>query len=60
LEVTDTGVGPSDSSPAAGKGFGTSQVRERLATLHGAQASFEFGPAPGGGSRAVIRLPIAS
>jgi two-component sensor histidine kinase len=60
LEVTDTGVGPSDSSPAAGKGFGTSQVRERLATLHGAQASFEFGPAPGGGSRTVIRLPIGS
>ncbi|TXT34261.1 MAG: histidine kinase [Comamonadaceae bacterium] len=40
LEVHDTGVGlPAGECPA---GFGLTQVRERLATLYGAQATIEF------------------
>jgi two-component sensor histidine kinase len=57
LEVADTGVGPS-GSPASGHGFGMSQVRERLATLHGTAAGIDFAPASGGGSRAILRLPV--
>jgi signal transduction histidine kinase len=57
LEVSDTGVGPS-SETAAGKGFGMNQVRERLATLHGAAAVVDFAAAPGGGARTVLRLPL--
>ena len=57
LEVADTGVGPC-GEPAAGKGFGMSQVRERLATLHGAAAGVDFAAAPGGGARTILRLPL--
>jgi hypothetical protein len=57
LEVCDTGVGLSGHAPAAGKGFGTSQVRERLATLYGARASIEIGNVDAGGCRVVIRYP---
>jgi hypothetical protein len=58
LEVSDTGVGPRET--ATGKGFGMSQVRERLATLHGAAAVVDFAAAPGGGARTVLRLPLQS
>lgn len=57
LEVADTGVGPS-SSPGPGKGFGMSQVRERLATLHGDAASVDFAGQLGTGSRTLLRLPF--
>jgi hypothetical protein len=59
LEVVDTGVGPSGGT-AAGKGFGMTQVRERLATLHDGAAGMDFSAAPDGGARTVLRLPIAS
>ena len=58
LEVTDTGVGPSGVD-SGGKGFGMTQVRDRLATLYGPLASFEFAAAAGGGARTIIRLPMA-
>ena len=57
LEVADTGVGPSGAA-AGGKGFGMTQVRERLATLHGAEASIDFCAAPQGGACTSIRLPL--
>lgn len=57
LEVADTGVGPS-GVPAAGKGFGRSQVRERLATLHGDAAKADFAAAADGGWRATLRFPF--
>jgi two-component sensor histidine kinase len=62
LVVADTGVGPGDASsvPASGKGFGLTQVRERLATAYGEAGSITFGAAPEGGSRVVIRLPLSS
>lgn len=57
IEVCDTGVGLSGLSPANGKGFGMSQVRERLATLYGDRASIEFANNESGGCRVVIRYP---
>jgi LytS/YehU family sensor histidine kinase len=56
LEVADTGVG-SSTPPSMGQGFGMSQVRERLATLHGGAASLDFTSEAGGGARAILRLP---
>lgn len=56
LEVADTGAG--GKPPATGgRGFGLTQIRERLATLHGAVAGLELVPNEGGGMRAVVRLP---
>jgi hypothetical protein len=58
MEVRDTGVGLSGESPDAGKGFGMTQVRERLATLYGDRAGISFAAAPEGGCRVVIRYPF--
>jgi hypothetical protein len=57
LEVADTGVGPTGDG-TGGKGFGMTQVRERLATLHGDAASVDFCAAPQGGACTSIRLPL--
>ncbi len=57
LNVTDTGVGPSPIAPS-GNGFGMNQVRERLATLHGAAAGITFEAGPEGGASTTIRLPL--
>jgi signal transduction histidine kinase len=75
LRVRDTGVGLNDAADpaAADRGnvadgvvatrataFGLAQVRERLATLYGDQASLTLVPAgdAAGGTLAVIRLPL--
>ncbi|MDB5870893.1 MAG: sensor histidine kinase [Ramlibacter sp.] len=57
LEVSDTGVGPSGAAKGD-QGFGMTQVRERLATLHGADASIDFAAAEQGGARTILRLPL--
>ena len=62
LRVRDTGVGlsPVRSADPGGTKFGLEQVRERLATLYGAQATLELTEAPNdgeGGTLATIRLP---
>lgn len=57
LSVHDTGIGLEAARTSAGTGFGTSQVRERLATLYGDAASLSIEPAPGGGTLATITLP---
>ena len=59
LVVSDTGVGASDGS-RAGTGFGLTQVRERLASLHGNTASIVFEATPGEGARTRIGLPLAA
>jgi hypothetical protein len=58
IEVSDTGVGIAHSQPQPGKGFGMSQVRERLATLYGADAAMDFSAGPAGGARTRLRLPL--
>ena len=63
LTVRDTGRGLPDAAnapPAPGHGFGTQQVRDRLATLHGAAASLTLTSAADaeGGALATLRLPM--
>jgi hypothetical protein len=64
LQVHDTGAGlalPGAGAPAAeGTHFGLAQVRERLATLHGAAASLTLAPdtTAAGGTWATVRLPL--
>jgi hypothetical protein len=60
VEVSDTGVGCSGELPKAGKGFGMTQVRERLQTLYGDKARIDFGNADTGGCRVVIRYPAGA
>ncbi|MBC7604437.1 MAG: histidine kinase [Ramlibacter sp.] len=57
IEVRDTGIGLTDHG--APKGYGMSHVRERLDTLHGGGAMMDFGAAPEGGTRTIIRIPVA-
>ena len=60
LEVRDTGAGLAPTPAPDGTGFGLTQIRERLATLYGAQATFTLTPAtdPEGGTLAAIRIPL--
>ena len=57
LRVEDTGLGEA-GAPSGGQGFGLVQVRERLATLHGAAAAVDFEAVPGTGASATIRIPL--
>jgi LytS/YehU family sensor histidine kinase len=63
LRVRDTGSGLSVLSGASGEGtrFGLQQVRDRLAALHGAQASLALDAAADaeGGTIATVRLPAS-
>ena len=62
LEVTDDGAGTaatlptSADGPATGKGFGTAQVRERLATAYGDRATFELIALSPNGTSAVVHI----
>lgn len=64
VEVNDTGAGlasdgDSPSVPSAeGRSFGLSQVRERLATLHGGASSLELRAQNAGGTSARISFPL--
>lgn len=55
LSVEDSGVGLPEASLVSG--FGLQHVRERLHSLHGAQAGLELRPRAGGGTQALVRLP---
>ena len=55
LEVADTGVGEGPG-PGAGRGFGLQQIRERLTTLYGDKASFDFKAVAGEGATATITI----
>ncbi len=60
LIVQDTGAGlgqPSAPREHAG-GFGLTQVRERLATLYGSEATINLIAAHAGGTRATITFPV--
>jgi LytS/YehU family sensor histidine kinase len=60
IDVRDTGVGLDATSSAPGTQFGLEQVRRRLSTRHGAQASLTLAAAAdsGGGTLASVRLPL--
>jgi signal transduction histidine kinase len=54
VQVVDDGPGP----PARiAEGIGLSNVRARLAELHGGGARLTLGPAPGGGTLAEVVIP---
>ena len=57
IEVRDTGLGCDDSA-ATQAGFGLAHVRERLATRYGTHASLALRTPPGGGTLALITLPL--
>ena len=57
LEVADTGAGLSQNS-SEGTQFGLHQVRERLATRYGTNASFTLTAGPQSGAIATITLPL--
>ncbi len=60
LSVRDTGAGLSSAAAPGGTQFGLSQIRERLATLHGEQASLTLAAADDsrGGTLATVRMPL--
>lgn len=59
LDVCDTGQGQAqDEAPSEGGGFGLTQVRERLATLHGDTAALKLTPLREGGTCASISFPL--
>jgi sensor histidine kinase YesM len=61
ITVRDTGVGLGSTSSRGGTSFGLRQVRERLATHYGDQASLSLSQAGDvdGGTLAVVRLPLS-
>ena len=62
IEVIDTGVGLSSQADDAfampSRGFGLSQVRERIATSYGGQGSLDLRATPSGGARVTLNLPL--
>ncbi len=60
IEVNDTGVGLQGTMPTPGPGqsFGLTQVRERLATLHGAAGTLDLIAASAGGTSASVVFPL--
>ncbi len=52
------GVGTDTSNDQPGRGFGTAQVRDRLAAQFGPAASFTLRASADGGTLAVIELPL--
>jgi hypothetical protein len=62
IEVNDTGAGLQGALPTPGPGqsFGLTQVRERLATLHGAEGTLDLIAASAGGTSASVVFPLKS
>jgi sensor histidine kinase YesM len=60
LRVRDSGVGLGEAAASTGAGFGLQQVRHRLASLYGEQASLDVHAAgdAAGGTEAAVRLPL--
>lgn len=61
LQVQDSGTGLNPDAPRRpGSGFGTHQIRERLATLYGPSAQLVLTNVPTGGTLATVTLPLTS
>jgi two-component sensor histidine kinase len=59
LEVVDTGLGlGASASVVEGRGFGLTQIRERLVTLYGAAGALKLVAEHAGGVRATVTFPI--
>jgi signal transduction histidine kinase len=57
LEVADDGPGPQAGRGRPGGGVGLANLRERLATLYGDDATLRLAPRDGGGCVATLELP---
>jgi two-component sensor histidine kinase len=57
IDVTDDGIGASESYGEAREGVGLGNTRARLRSLYGERHRFEAGPRPGGGYHVVIEIP---
>jgi signal transduction histidine kinase len=55
IVVADTGLGLRDN--ATGTGYGVAHVRDRLRATYGERATLALDENPGGGTRAVVRIP---
>ncbi len=58
LTVEDDGVGLGAAPASQGTGFGTGQVRDRLATQYGNAAQLALSPVTPHGCRATVTLPL--
>lgn len=58
LAVCDTGVGLEEAVPLEGGGFGLTQVKERLAAVHGSAGVLRLAPLHDGGTCASISFPV--
>jgi len=58
IEVSDTGVGLDAAPPSEGSSFGLEQVRERLATVYGAQGALRLATTGAGGTCATLNFPL--
>ncbi|MEO5605982.1 MAG: ATP-binding protein, partial [Polaromonas sp.] len=60
LQVLDSGVGLAHEGQEQQErpGFGTAQVRERLAATYGARAAIEIVAGSAGGTCATVRFPL--
>ena len=58
LTVEDDGVGLGAAPASKGTGFGSRQVRERLATQYGTAAQFKLQQAESRGCKATLTLPL--
>jgi tetratricopeptide (TPR) repeat protein/anti-sigma regulatory factor (Ser/Thr protein kinase) len=56
--VLDTGVGLDHRAPVRGTGIGLHNTRLRLQRMYGSEHQFRIEPAPGGGTRVTIELPL--
>lgn len=59
LEVVLADDGPHPPGPTIREGVGLRNTRTRLATLYGREASLALRRRPGGGTEAVVRIPVA-
>lgn len=57
VAVEDDGPGVGGAAPGEAPGLGLRLLRERLAALHGGDASLEISSRPAGGTRALLDLP---
>jgi hypothetical protein len=58
LSVSDNGAGLSAASYHESRGLGLANIRGRLETLYGAQATLDLRSEPGGGTTASLELPL--
>ena len=55
IEVLDTGLGLEEAHP---EGYGLTHITERLQALYGEHGHFLIEPAPGGGTRCLVSMPM--